>query len=106
LIDGKPTTFPIIKPHVDDYEFSIESTKKVSKVSSKDLPLDLIYSIDPESLANAAKVFKHPIRQLEKMQKLGEKDAVQDSAMFYVFQLILMLGFLPYRWRLYETKFY
>jgi superfamily II DNA/RNA helicase len=106
LIDGKPTTFPIVKPHVDDYEFSVESTKKVSKVSSKDLPLDLIYSIDPESLANAAKVFKHPIRQLEKMQKLGEKDAVQDSAMFYVFQLILMLGFLPYRWRLYETKFY
>ena len=106
LIDGKPTTFPIVKPHVDDYEFSVESTKKVSKVSSKDLPLDLIYSIDPESLANAAKVFKHPIRQLEKMHRLDEKDAVQDSAMFYVFQLILMLGFLPYRWRLYETKFY
>jgi superfamily II DNA/RNA helicase len=75
-------------------------------VSSKVLPLDLIYSIDPESLANAAKVFKHPIRQLEKMNKLNEKDVVQDSAMFYVFQLILMLGFLPYRWRLYETKFY
>lgn len=106
MIDGKPTTFPTVKPHVDDYEFSIESTKKVSKVSSKDLPLDLIYSIDPESLANAAKVFNHPIRQLEKMHRLHEKDAVQDSAMFYVFQLILMLGFLPYRWRLYETKFY
>jgi len=106
LIDGKPTTFPIVKPHVDDYEFSAESTKKVSEVSSKKLPLDLIYSIDPESLANAAKVFKHPIRQLEKMIKLNEKDVVQDSAMFYVFQLILMLGFLPYRWRLYETKFY
>jgi len=106
IIDGKPTTFPVVKPHVNDYEFSSESTKKVSKVSSQVLPLDLIYSIDPESLANAAKVFKHPIRQLEKMNKLNEKDVVQDSAMFYVFQLILMLGFLPYRWRLYETKFY
>jgi hypothetical protein len=63
--------------------------------------LDLIYSIDPESLANAAKMFKHPIRQLEKMHRLEEKDTAQDSAMFYVFQLILSLGFLPYRWRLY-----
>ena len=106
IIDGKPTTFPVVKPHVNDYEFSSESTEKVLKVSSQVLPLDLIYSIDPESLANAAKVFKHPIRQLEKMNKLNEKDVVQDSAMFYVFQLILMLGFLPYRWRLYETKFY
>ena len=106
IIDGKPTTFPVVKPHVNDYEFSPVSTEKVSKVISKTLPLDSIYSIDPESLANAAKMFKHPIRQLETMKKLDEKNAAQDSAMFYVFQLILMLGFLPYRWRLYETKFY
>ncbi len=106
IIDGKPTTFPGVIPHVNDYEFSAESTQKVSKVNSKSLPLDLIYSIDPESLANAAKMFKHPIRQLETMIKFDEKNAAQDSAMFYVFQLILMLGFLPYRWRLYETKFY
>ena len=106
VIDGKPTTFPVVKPHVNDYEFSAESTEKVTKVPSKSLPLELIYSIDPESLANAAKMFKHPIRQLEKMHKLDEKNVVQDSAMFYVFQLILTLGFLPYRWRLYETKFY
>ena len=106
VIDGKPTTFPVVKPHVNDYEFSVESTEKVAKVPSKSLPLDEIYSIDPESLANAAKMFKHPIRQLEKMHKLNEKNVAQDSAMFYVFQLILTLGFLPYRWRLYETKFY
>lgn len=106
LIDGKPTTFPVVKPYVNDYEFSSDSTKEVSKISSKSLPLDLIYSIDPESLANAAKVFKHPVRQLETMDKLDEENVAQDSAMFYVFQLILMLGFLPYRWRLYETKFY
>lgn len=106
LIDGKPTTFPVVKPYVNDYEFSSDSTEKVSKISSKSLPLNLIYSIDPESLANAAKVFKHPVRQLETMNKLDEENVAQDSAMFYVFQLILMLGFLPYRWRLYETKFY
>lgn len=106
IIDGKPTTFPVVKPHVNDYEFSVESTEKVAKVPSKSLPLDKIYLIDPESLADAAKMFKHPIRQLEKMHKLGEKNVAQDSAMFYVFQLILTLGFLPYRWRLYETKFY
>ena len=106
LIDGKPTTFPVVKPYVNDYEFSAESTDKVSKISSGSLPLELIYSIDPESLANAAKVFKHPMRQLETMNKLDEENVAQDSAMFYVFQLILTLGFLPYRWRLYETKFY
>ena len=106
LIDGKPTTFPVVKPYVNDYEFSTDSTKKLSRISSKSLPLDLIYSIDPESLANAAKVFKHPVRQLETMKKLDKENVAQDSAMFYVFQLILMLGFLPYRWRLYETKFY
>ena len=106
VIYGKPTTFPVVKPHVNDYEFSAESTEKVSKIPSKSLPLDEIYLIDPESLANAAKMFKHPIRQLEKMHRLDEKNVAQDSAMFYVFQLILTLGFLPYRWRLYETKFY
>ena len=106
IIEGKPTTFPKVMPYVNDYEFSQESTRKVSKVTSKVLPLELIYSIDPESLAGAAKMFRHPIRQIDKMQKLDEKNAIQDSAMFYVFQLILTLGFLPYRWRLYETKFY
>ncbi len=106
IIDGKPTTFPVVKPHVNDYEFTAESCDKVSKVTSKTLPLGLIYSIDPEALAEAAKMFKHPIRQLDKMQQLNEKNLVQESAMFYVFQLILTLGFLPYRWRLYQTKFY
>jgi ERCC4-related helicase len=106
IIDGKPTTFPAVKPHVNDYEFTPQSCEQVSKVSSKTLPLELIYSIDPEALAEAAKMFKHPIRQLDKMHKLDEKNMVQESAMFYVFQLILMLGFLPYRWRLYQTKFY
>jgi superfamily II DNA or RNA helicase len=106
LIDGKPTTFPVVKPFVDDYEFTNASCDQVSKVPSKILPLDLIYSIDPESLAEAAKMFKHPIRQLDKMHKLDENKLVQESAMFYVFQLILTLGFLPYRWRLYQTKFY
>ena len=106
IIDGKPTSFPVVKPYVNDYEFSSKSTEKVSRVESKFLPLQLIYSIDPEALANAAKMFKHPIRQIETMQKLNKDTTSQDSAMFYVFQLILMLGFLPYRWRLYETKFY
>jgi superfamily II DNA/RNA helicase len=106
VIDGEPTTFPIVKPHVNDYKFSAKSTEEVSKVESNKLPLALIFSIDPESLASAAKVFKHPLRQLNEMQKLGEENLGQDSAMFYVFQLILSLGFLPYRWRLYETKFY
>lgn len=106
VIDGKSTTFPVVKPNVNSYEFTSESTKKVSKVESKTLPLDLIYSIDPESLARAAKMFEHPIRQLEKMHKVEGKNIAKDSAMFYVFQLILMLGFLPYRWRLYQTKFY
>ncbi len=106
IIDGKPTTFPVVKPYVNDYEFTAQSCDKVSKVSSKTLPLDWIYSIDPEALAEAAKMFKHPIRQLDTMHQLEEKNLVQESAMFYVFQLILMLGFLPYRWRLYQTKFY
>ena len=105
IIDGKPSSFPKVKPLVNDYEFSMESTKLVSEVVSEVIPLELIYSIDPESLAEASKMFKHPIRQLEKMYYLEENSA-QDSAMFYVFQLILTLGFIPYRWRLYETKFY
>lgn len=106
LIEGKETTFPRVTPFVNDYEFSNESLESIRSVKSEMLPLDKIYALNPESLATAASTFKHPIRQIDSMHKLDKKALVQDSAMFYVFQLVLMLGFLPYRWRLYEARFY
>lgn len=106
LIDGKLTTFPKVVPHVVDYEFSSDSLKKILSVKSNIVPLDEIYSKDPEALSDAAKRLLHPLRQIETMKVLPINGNAQDSAMFYVFQLILTLGFLPYRWRLYETKFY
>jgi hypothetical protein len=38
--------------------------------------------------------------------KLDEQTLSEENPMYFVFQLILMLGFIPYRWMMYQTKYY
>jgi hypothetical protein len=64
-------------------------------------------NLDPTEIIEKCKDLKHPLDQLDKVtEKLDEKTLSEESPMYFVFQLILMLGFMPYRWMMYQTKYY
>lgn len=106
-INGKPKRFPKAIPQNAKYDFSHILTEKVRNPGSASLPLDSIYLADPASIVEDCKDLKHPLDQLQNVQAhKTQKDLVDETPMYFIFQLILMLGFMPYRWRMYQTKYY
>jgi ERCC4-related helicase len=107
LIDGEERKFPRVSPEVVEYTFSHDHTEKIRSFKSQLFDLDKIYLLDPEDIVNNTKDLLHPISQLERIPAAFEGGEPQlDSPMFYIFQLILLLGFMPYRWMMYQSKFH
>jgi len=106
LINGKETKFPKVIPEVLEYEFDKNLTKELMKINSNEIHLNEIYKIEPEQIVRECKDLKHPLDQIEKISEIDEVEIDKKSPMFFVFQLILMLGFVPYRWMMYQTNYY
>jgi len=47
---------------------------------------------------------RHPLDQLENIKRIESDE--EKSPLYFIFQLILMLGFIPYRWMMYQTTYY
>lgn len=106
-IDGVAKKFPRVIPEVSEYEFDKKLVSQIKSVDSKTLPLNLIYSLDPTEIVDRCKDLKHPIDQLDKVSKKIDQNTIDnENPMYFVFQLILMLGFIPYRWMMYQSKYY
>jgi len=106
-IDGKETKFPRVIPEVTEYVLDNKLVTQIRSVKSKEFPLDLIYSLDPSEIVEKCKDLKHPTDQLDKVSKKIEQSVLDnENPMYFVFQLILMLGFIPYRWMMYQSKYY
>jgi len=106
-IDGKETKFPHVIPEVTEYELDKKLVSQIKLVKSETFPLDVIYSLDPAEIVEKCKDLKHPTDQLDKVTKRVKQDVVDnENPMYFVFQLILMLGFIPYRWMMYQSKYY
>ena len=106
-IDGVAKKFPKVIPEVTVYEFDKKLVSKIKSVDSKSFDLNLIYSLDPNEIVEKCKDLKHPTDQLSLVtKKVGQEVLDDENPMYFVFQLILMLGFIPYRWMMYQSKYY
>lgn len=106
-INGEEKRFPKSIPENAAYLFPPDLAGKVRSITSNELPLEQIFSVNPEAFIEQAKALKHPLDQLLSVKEtLPEEELSQESPIFFVYQLVLMLGFVPYRWRLYQSKYY
>lgn len=107
IIEGKERRFPKSMPENYAYKLPDGLLEKVLSVKSSQIDLSFVYSKDPVEIAEKCTVLKHPLDQLDLVENdLDEEELKTESPIYFVFQLILMLGFIPYRWRIYRTEFY
>ena len=107
IIDGREKKFPKAHPENYTYELPKDLVKKILSIKEKDLNLKEIYLKDPEEISEKCTLLKHPLDQLYLLDKEKLETTLEDeSPIYFVFQLILMLGFVPYRWRIYLTEYY
>jgi len=106
-INGEEKKFPTVIPEVTEYELDKKLVSKLRSIDSQSIPLEKIYSLDPSEIIEKCKDLKHPVNQLDNVSRKVDQDVLDDeNPMYFVFQLILMLGFVPYRWMMYQTKYY
>jgi ERCC4-related helicase len=105
-IDGILRSFPKVVPGVSEYSFNSENVEAIREISSPDINLEHLYQLAPEDLMDKCKDLTHPYHQALKIQPAQNKLEASNSPMFYVFQLIMTLGFVPYRWMMYQTKYH
>jgi ERCC4-related helicase len=107
VIDGQERNFPKVFPGLIEYTFSKENVEAIRSISSSEIDLDHIYKVTPGDLIDKCKNLSHPYTQALKLPKAADGNGLaSQSPMFYIFQLILLLGFMPYRWMMYQTKYH
>lgn len=107
IIDGKETSFPKVYPGLIEYTFAKEDVEAIRGVSSEVIDLKHIYNVLPSDLIDKCKDLSHPYVQAQKLNEEPKGNEVAShSPMFYIFQLILLLGFMPYRWMMYKTQYH
>lgn len=106
-LDGKKMSFPASVPENQKYDFHPDARKKILALESGFLPLEKIYAATPEAIFNDCKSLLHPLDQLDNVKEFkSTEELASESPMYFIYQMVLMLGFIPYRWRIYQTKFY
>jgi superfamily II DNA or RNA helicase len=106
-IDGVERSFPKVIPGLIEYTFDKKNVEQIKKLLSPGIDLAHLYKVSPSDLIDKCKDLLHPYKQALKMPVADDGNAeVAESPMFYIFQLILMLGFMPYRWMMYQTKYH
>jgi ERCC4-related helicase len=106
-INGVETKFPKVFPEVTEYELDKKLVDAIRKIETPTITLSSIYELDPNEIVEKCKDLKHPLDQFSKVtKKIDEQTISEENPMYFVFQLILMLGFIPYRWMMYQSKYY
>jgi ERCC4-related helicase len=107
VIDGVERGFPKVYPGLVEYKFAKGNVDAIRKIASSSIDLDHIYSVPPADLLDKCKDLFHPYTQAIQLNKAPDSNELAaKSPMFYIFQLILLLGFMPYRWMMYRTKYH
>ena len=103
---GEKLSFPKVEPYNVDYQFDKNISNELYNVEGKNINTQEIYHYETESIITGTKDLLHPIHQVSKFEKSTDLKITDQNPMFFVFQMILMLGFLPHRWMMYESRFY
>jgi len=106
-IDGKKLGFPKVQPEVQKYGFKKEIARKMRAMQSESLDLQSIFKLSPDQIIDSTKKLLHPLNQIQGLEgKLADAELQSMSAIYFVYQMVLLLGFVPYRWQMYKTRFY
>ncbi|MEK6558203.1 MAG: SNF2-related protein [Candidatus Margulisiibacteriota bacterium] len=107
VINGEMKDFPNTIPDVIAYQFPTEKNDQLLKVSTSKLNLAKLYSYSPDDIVETCTDLKHPLDQLDKISPVIDiKEIKEESPIYYIYQLLLLVGLIPYRWRIYQTKYY
>lgn len=90
------------------YSFNSDLTKQIiNEASSLDNAHHLLW-FDTEKFTDKERSKKtvHPLDEVQNIPLLQNRDIDEASPIFFVYQLILLLGFVPYRRKMYDEKFY
>lgn len=106
-INGVERKFPKVVPEVKKYGFKPDVTKEISNLTCDNIDLNKIYKLSPEDIIEKTKKLAHPLDQIKNIkEEFSDNDLNSMPAMHFVYQIILLLGFVPYRWKMYQTKYY
>jgi len=106
-VDGKERCFPKVFPEVRKYGFKKEVVDKLRHLHVEGINLHDIYLLPTMMIIEKTKDLKHPLDQIESINERMDKAHIDKiSPVYFIHQVILLLGFLPYRWRMYQSKFY
>lgn len=107
LVDetGELQHFPKVVPEVRTYAFAAEMAAHVRELQTPGIDIDHVYELSIDEIVNATQRLAHPLDQIIDVKAEGDAPDVS-SPIALVYRTILLLGFIPYRWRMYQTKFY
>lgn len=103
----KERHFPTVNPNISKYWFSDQITIQIRQLESKFIDLNNIYRITTSQIVDNTKNLMHPLDQIANLNwNISEDELDKHSAIYYVYQIVLLLWFIPYRWKIYQTKYY
>lgn len=106
-IGGKESHFPTVVPEVKKYGFNKEVADEVKNLTSNEVDLSRIYRLPIDKIVKNTNALLHPLDQIKDLEaEMDEEKFSNLSAIAFVYQIILLLGFVPYRWRMYQTKYH
>lgn len=107
LEDGRELKFPKVTPEVVKYSYDPNITATIRELTHSEINLQKIYHISPQSIIENTKKLAHPLNQIADLDAdRSDTDLEENSPIFFVYQIVLLLGFVPYRWKMYQAKFY
>jgi ERCC4-related helicase len=105
IIAGQERTFPKVFPEVKKYGFIEEVAEQIRNLNNENLDVSHIYGLKADQIIENTKALLHPLDQIKKLESEPD-DQKKLSAVHFVYQVILLLGFVPYRWQMYQTRYY
>ena len=108
-IGDKKYTFPEVNPYVEKYNYNQETTNNMVNITkdNKYFNVNDIYKIPINSIVDNTKKLIHPIDNINDMSKeISNEDVSKKSPIYLMYQTILFLNFIPYKWRTYKKEFY
>jgi len=107
VIDGKELGFPKVQPEVQRYGFKKEIAEEMRAMQSGVFNLQSVFKLSTDQIIDGTKKLLHPLNQIQGLRgELTDEKLQSMSAIYFVYQMVLLLGFVPYRWQMYKTQFY
>ena len=107
IVDGVQRCFPKAIPEIKEYSFNKSIIDEIKNLRNSTLDVEKIYKLPTDGIIDHTKNLLHPLDQiLELESNLSEEELNKLSAIHYIYKTILLLGFIPYKWKIYLSEYY